>query len=120
MGGPAKGCSGGTRLQAKDIPDRAVLEFVEKTSMVEALPLGGQTASCLPRWVFCWDFERDGYFGSLPWKVVQAKLRQLLKRKLLTGCGCGCRGDWELTVDGERELGRMRGVASVPVDGLVS
>lgn len=42
-------------------------------------------------------------FPTVPFKVVAAKLSQLLKRDLITGCDCGCRGDWELLTAG-REL----------------
>lgn len=31
-----------------------------------------------------------------PPKVVQAKLKSMVKRKLLTGCACGCRGDFRV------------------------
>lgn len=40
-------------------------------------------------------------YPKFPPKVVAAKLAQLHKRGLLSGCPCGCRGDWELT-----DLGR--------------
>lgn len=43
-------------------------------------------------------------FPDAPFKVVAAKLRRLLKRGLLTGCDCGCRGDWELTRAGRERL----------------
>ena len=33
-------------------------------------------------------------------KLVLAKMRQLIKGKLVDGCGCGCRGDFELTDKG--------------------
>jgi len=31
----------------------------------------------------------------LPEKLVLAKARKLIRRGLLTGCACGCRGEWE-------------------------
>jgi hypothetical protein len=31
-----------------------------------------------------------------PRKVLIAKLRSMLKRGLLRGCACGCRGDWRV------------------------
>lgn len=39
-------------------------------------------------------------YAPVPPKVVAAKLSRLLKRGLLSGCDCGCRGDWELTAEG--------------------
>lgn len=35
-----------------------------------------------------------------PHKVMVAKLKSLLKRGLIDGCACGCRGDWVITADG--------------------
>jgi len=34
--------------------------------------------------------------ADVPEKIVYAKLRRLVKRGLLTGCPCGCRGDYEV------------------------
>lgn len=39
------------------------------------------------------DFSR-GVLSMYPPKVVQAKCRSLIKRGLITGCACGCRGDF--------------------------
>jgi hypothetical protein len=33
--------------------------------------------------------------ADVPEKIVYAKLKRLHKRGLLTGCPCGCRGDYE-------------------------
>ncbi|ASR85766.1 hypothetical protein SEA_EDUGATOR_69 [Mycobacterium phage Edugator] len=41
---------------------------------------------------------------GVPWKVVLAKYRRVEGRGLVAGCGCGCRGDWELTEKGRRVL----------------
>ncbi len=40
-------------------------------------------------------------FPEFPEKVVRAKLHALLRRKLIHGCCCGCRGDFTLTEKGE-------------------
>jgi hypothetical protein len=50
----------------------------------------------------CWalGWHIDERFPDFPPKVVQAKRRRLLQRGLVTGCPCGCRGDWELTAAG--------------------
>jgi hypothetical protein len=37
-------------------------------------------------------------------KVVRAKLHALIKRKLIDGCTCGCRGDFEVTKSGMNYL----------------
>lgn len=35
-----------------------------------------------------------------PEKLVLAKMQKLIKRKLVDGCCCGCRGDFEITPKG--------------------
>lgn len=40
----------------------------------------------------------------LPYNLVKAKMRRLIKRGLVHGCACGCRGDFTLTVKGNMEL----------------
>lgn len=76
-------------MKAADLDDRDVLGVVQNS---------------------CWERESWTFtaliaerFPAVPFKVVAAKLSKLLKRGLLTGCDCGCRGDWELTDKG-REL----------------
>lgn len=44
--------------------------------------------------------EVEAHFPDFPPKVVVAKLARLIKRGLLTGCTCGCRGDFEVTEKG--------------------
>lgn len=82
-----------TSAQSK--PKAADIDDVEMLHIVEALcvkhdcwTMTGYVAECYP---------------DVPYKVVAAKLSKLLKRGLVTGCDCGCRGDWELTTKG-REL----------------
>ena len=70
--------------QAKDIPDDAMLDAVEKNMR----PIGSPTM----------DIASD--FSGIPFKVVNAKLNQLRKRGFLDGCACGCRGDWTVIDNG--------------------
>lgn len=82
-------------MKCKDILDKPVVEFVRKhggvgcnwydldnnpRSVVHAMPKG------------------------MPQKLVLAKMKQLLKRGLVNGCGCGCRGDFEITDKGNAFL----------------
>lgn len=39
-------------------------------------------------------------FSDFPIKIVASKLSRVMLRGLVTGCDCGCRGDWELTTKG--------------------
>lgn len=47
-----------------------------------------------PRWASRWDVEE--LLPDVPAKVLLAKARSLIRRGLMTGCYCGCRGDWEV------------------------
>jgi hypothetical protein len=80
-------------LQCKHIPDLPILEFLNRHD--------GQWCN----WVF--GNERDVHLAmptGLPEKIVLAKMRQLMARGLVDGCGCGCRGDFELTEKGKQFL----------------
>lgn len=39
-------------------------------------------------------------FQYFPTKVVLAKAAKVIKRGLIDGCPCGCRGDYEVTAKG--------------------
>lgn len=50
--------------------------------------------------------EVKPHFPDLPWKVVQAKIRALIRRGLMGGCDAyhNCRGDWSITEKGRAYL----------------
>ncbi|ESY89033.1 hypothetical protein X739_00615 [Mesorhizobium sp. LNHC220B00] len=82
-------------MQCKDIADLPILRFVASHE--------GRRCN----WYF--GDERDvrqampnGF--DLPDKLVIAKMAGLIRRKLLDGCPCGCRGDYEITVAGEKYI----------------
>lgn len=77
-------------MQAKDIPDGRFLDLVAHVRRQYG------------RWTTTGDIAR--LRPDWPTKVVLAKARKLIRRNLLTGCHCGCRGDFELTVLGSRAL----------------
>jgi len=70
-------------MQAKDIPDQAVLDAVwailDRTDH---------------RSVSRWDLAAE--FPLVPEKVLMAKARKLIRRRQLEGCVCGCAGDFTL------------------------
>lgn len=74
-------------MQAKDIDDRVMLTFVRDKQSEKG------------NWVNTWDFE-DSPLGAYPPKVRLAKCKALIRRGLMDGCTCGCRGDFELTSKG--------------------
>jgi hypothetical protein len=46
-------------------------------------------------------------------KLVLAKMRSLIKKGLVSGCACGCRGDFELTRKGWERW--KNGGARIPI-----
>jgi len=81
-------------MQAKDIPDRDVLTVLAHAPALATWrrepPDQHYHAIPIPNWL--------GY--DAPEKVVLAKMRALIKRRLVDGCACNCRGDFTLTDKG--------------------
>jgi hypothetical protein len=91
------------RWQAKDIGDVFFLQCVDWASMEGRPPLpwepsDGAGYDHFPHWVFTWNLKC--LMPMFPPEVILAKARALIRRGLLTGCDCGCRGDFELTREG--------------------
>ncbi len=89
------------RFQAKDIPDLGFLSLVEQMMREKADSGGfryGTGRYDGSPWIM-WG-EICAAMPDVPAKVVLAKANQLIKRKLLDGCGCGCRGDFHVTERG--------------------
>jgi hypothetical protein len=80
--------------QCKEIPNKPIMEFLLKNK--------GHWCN--------WYFENEkDVRNAMPKnlaseKLILAKMRQLMKRGLVDGCGCGCRGDFEITPKGEEWL----------------
>lgn len=85
-------------MQCKDIPDKPILEFLL------------QRAKEGKMWC-CWF---DGFENSIgqampkdtPEKIRIAKMAKLIGRGLVSGCPCGCRGDYEITPKGTEWLSK--------------
>ncbi len=84
------------RPQAKDIVDRDMLSVVDDLSKAEV----ARGLHC--GWVCTWDVEAR--FAAMPAPVVRAKLEALVRRKMVDGCSCGCRGDFVLLPAGRALL----------------
>lgn len=69
-------------VQAKSITDEEVLRVVKRRSGYDS---------------FVSAFEIQAELSSFPDKVVLAKLRSMVKRGLLSGCACGCSGNFRRT-----------------------
>lgn len=87
------------KIQAKDIPTMPILLYLDARKGPDGV------------WCSCYDpAELDSAKGrsvyevvppGTPVKVVAAKMRSLIRRGLVHGCGCGsCRGDFVITDKG--------------------
>lgn len=85
------------RLQAKDIQDIDVLRFIGTHDK-------DQTSRDGKKWVLVYDFEEDPVFAQYGRKLLLAKCASMIRRGLIDGCACGCRGDFEMTTLGEEKL----------------
>ena len=80
-------------MQCKDIPEQPILEFLAS--------LNGAWAN----WYF--DDERSvtrAMPPDLPPKLIVAKMGQMIRKGVVDGCPCGCRGDYVLTDKGRAAL----------------
>ena len=80
-------------MKCKDIPDEPIMRFL------------AQRPGVWHNWYF--GDEKDVHLAmpsNAPEKVVLGKMRMLMRRGLVTGCDCGCRGDFEITDKGQQWL----------------
>ncbi|GHJ01603.1 hypothetical protein TPA0906_34680 [Streptomyces olivaceus] len=79
---------GDRRMQCKDIPDAVFLDTVRSCP-------GTHGPS---NWRMRWDVHArlEDVLGSIPDNLFLAKAARLMRRGLLGGCPCGCRGDYHL------------------------
>jgi len=97
------------KSQCKDIPTRPILEFLAKRGGI----------GCV--W---WELSYPSFARSVrtvmppvPDNLALAKMRQLMRKGLVSGCGCGCRGDFELTEKGRIRLRRCDGRQDAESEG---
>ena len=80
-------------MKCADIPDRPILDWLNQR--------GGAWATWFR------GFENSVPFPSgTPDKLIIAKMAGLIRRGLVDGCSCGCRGDDVITAKGKAELQR--------------
>jgi len=80
-------------MQCKDIPDRPILEFLAKNP------------EQWHNWYFGNDFDVTQVMPEVvPEKLRLAKMKMLIRRGVVNGCDCGCRGDFVITRKGQAEL----------------
>lgn len=80
--------------QCKDIPDAPILEFLASLDGKWANWYGVDYANSVTH----------AMPSDVPLKLALAKMRQMIRRGVVDGCGCGCRGDFVLTDKGFAEL----------------
>lgn len=87
-------------MQCKDIPDLPIVEFV---AALDNKRWGTWFMPDDPVQHHHPDTFNSVYplFGEVvPHKLMLAKMANLMKRGLIDGCPCGCRGDYEITKKG--------------------
>ncbi len=78
-------------MQCKDIPDRPIFDAIAEHQRVNPNSLG----------LTLWSTNLAAAFPpDCPEKLKRAKMGQLIKRGLVSGCTCGCRGDFAITALG--------------------
>lgn len=75
-------------MQCKDIPDQPILDWLAANTHRYKWATWGEGHS-MPT-------VRDAMPAGTPEKLQLAKMRQLIRRGLVDGCPCGCRGDFYL------------------------
>lgn len=96
-------------MQCKDIPDAPILRFLEQ--------MNGRRAT----W-FDYDPRPENTVlhampSGTPPKLVLAKMRMMIRRKIVDGCPCGCRGDFVITDSGKAMLLSLQNARNLPRDG---
>lgn len=102
-------------MKAADISDGVMLRVIASPN---ASHRAGRLSSDAPNWWMRWDLDKQ--FSAFPSKVVLAKCRQLMKRGLINGCDCGCRGDFEITDKGREYLAGLEPLHFPVVGGALA
>jgi hypothetical protein len=89
-------------MQAKDIPEAPILRYLvdmpAKRTAARWLPVSDETPTIMA-----------AVPAGTPEKVALAKMHALIRRGLVDGCACGCRGDFTITEQGRSVLHSLMG-----------
>lgn len=105
------------KVQCKEISTDAILRLLATrqgrwSTWFPAADVGIEGLAADPEWTI-WR-QSDGIFPpGCSEKLVLAKMRQLLKNGFISGCGCSCRGDFEITDKGLAKIGAERVIKSL-------
>lgn len=92
-------------VRCSQIDDRAILEFLALHQGEWSTWGNGHSMPTV----------RDAMPLGVPEKLQLAKMRRLIKRDLVGGCVCGCRGDFEITDKGLAYIGQPRTKSGIAV-----
>lgn len=79
-------------MQAKNLSDYWMLLSLDRAQAKKSA-VGGPCEGVEDPWVFTYELHAE-VGEHIPWKVVNAKCASMIRRGLLDGCTCGCRGDF--------------------------
>jgi hypothetical protein len=87
------------QIQCKDIPDEPILHYLAQHGRVMRFHprLGPSVVEAMPE--------------GISERLVLAKMASMIRRGLVDGCACGCRGDFEITDKGRKV--RMAGLGGI-------
>lgn len=94
------------KLQCKDISDVPVLRLLARFDSHATIFEGFANS------------VQQGMPANTPKNLVRAKMDSLIRRKLVDGCTCGCRGDFKLTDAGREALATRQDPDSPEVKAL--
>ncbi len=104
-------------MKCKDIPDRPILEFLAKLGRLE-ITSSYEVNGIVTNWQSTvggvWPGTAHSVAHAMPLgaltpeKLIRAKMGMLIRRGLVSGCVCGCRGDFELTPKGALVLEEVK------------
>lgn len=88
-------------MQAKDIPEQPILEYLARIASGEFfyrqdIGLGRQAYRSATWFAGFENSVQNAMPAGTPPKVALAKMRAMVRKKLVIGCACGCRGDFQL------------------------
>jgi hypothetical protein len=92
-------------MQCKDIPERPILNFL-------AGPHDNWPAHGCGTWFDGTPRPANSVLNAMPPgvapKLALAKMRRMIRKGLVDGCECGCRGDFEITDKGREALNQEK------------
>jgi hypothetical protein len=100
-------------VKAAELPDETFLAAIDEANRRRGFASASRwDVACVlaghPEAVGTADAARG--WPSMPAKLVVAKARRLVHKRLINGCCCGCRGGFEITEKGrQRQQGAAHG-----------